>query len=417
MTKLIEKYILDTEEIYITENSELKEILDKLLNKLPYLSTEEWSEIFNLMSSNSLDGKVNVKEAYIVASSKILLGYALELKYMFGLIANEFFIFDSSKWIKIDLPILITFLKSATNKLGIPEYIASSVTFVNKLHKQFKQDAYFEKVVEKETTYINLINCTVVISNVGVKIEKHNPKYFLKYKLDVEYMIDKENNDFIQFIKSIVPSIEVQKSLQQSISQFLVKNFKNNKQVCLYGLNKNISFLLVEIMTEMIPEELIVIHFKDDNAKLEDLFINFEDIHKDAKSLEKTIFIPCENLSESNIQKNILNNKSGILNWIIDGALDIINNRQIYIANECEEFSSRFNLVSLFVNEINLIKTQKHPKSSISTYENVYRQYESFCELQDEEAISKTKFNRELKALGFEATRRESGNVWFAKFA
>lgn len=67
--------------------------------------------------------------------------------------------------------------------------------------------------------------------------------------------------------------------------------------------------------------------------------------------------------------------------------------------------------------ETNLIKTENNSKSIVTTYENVLKQYELFCELYDEEPLGRGYFNRELKALGFEATRRETGNVWFAKFA
>ncbi len=71
----------------------------------------------------------------------------------------------------------------------------------------------------------------------------------------------------------------------------------------------------------------------------------------------------------------------------------------------------------MFVSETSFVRTEKYSQSIISTYDNVLKQYESFCELKDEKPLSKTMFNRELKALGFESTRRESGNVWFAKFA
>lgn len=35
------------------------------------------------MNSNSLGGKTNNKEAYVIALSKILLKYAIEINYMF----------------------------------------------------------------------------------------------------------------------------------------------------------------------------------------------------------------------------------------------------------------------------------------------------------------------------------------------
>ena len=154
------------------------------------------------------------------------------------------------------------------------------------------------------------------------------------------------------------------------------------------------------------------------NSKLEDLFIDYDNVSKDTKSLEKIIFIPCQiTLENTNDIQEIKKNKSEVFNWLVKGVKEIIKTKKIYISKECEDFKERFNFVNLFVNETNLIKTENNSKSIVTTYENVLKQYELFCELYDEEPLGRGYFNRELKALGFEATRRETGNVWFAKFA
>ncbi len=422
MNNILKNDILDTEDEYIdnytTENQGEKEALSNLLDKLTPLSADQWSEIFELINSNSLGGKINVKEAYVVAFSKMLLGYAIEINYIFAQYKKEFYIFNSQYWIKINSALLINFFKAAANKTGIPEYTASSVTFINKLHKQFLQDAYFEELVLEDSTCINLKNGILNIGKNGVKLEKHHSKYFLKYILDFEYIENANNDNFIKLLNNIISSAEIQKTLQQVISQILVKNFNDDKKICLYGLNKVQSTSFINIFKEVIPQNLILNYFNNENSKLEDLFIDYENISKDAKSLEKIIFIPCEITSdyENDIAK-YGNNKSEILNWLVEGAKEIIKTQKIYISKECENFKDRFNLVSLFVKELNLTKTPKDSKSVVSTYENVLKQYELFCELHDDEPLGRGNFNKELKALGFEATRRGTGNVWFAKFA
>ena len=418
MSNKLENHVLETEDDYITENQEAKEALVNVIDKLLSLTAEQWSEIFELMNSNSLGGKINAKEAYVVAFSKMLLRYALEINYMFAQNKKEFYIFNSKYWVKIELALLINFFKAAAIRVGIPEYIASNVTFINKLHKQFTQDAYFEKNLEKDSTYINLHNGILQINKYGVKFEEHHPKYFLKYILNFEYIENANNDNFIKLLNTIIPSVEIQKTLQQAISQVFVKNSNNDKKICLYGLIKVQSTSFINMFKRVIPQDLISNYFNNENSKLEYLFIDYENVSKDAKSLEKIIFIPFENtLVDKNDIAKIGNNKSDILNWLVDGAKEIIKTQQNYISKECEDFKDRFNLVSLFVKNLNLIKTPKDSKSIVTTYENVFKQYESFCELYDEEPISKTMFNRELKALGFEATRRESGCVWFLKLA
>lgn len=422
MSNILKNNIFDAEDEFIdnytTENQELKEALSNLLDELTPLSAEQWLKIFELMNSNSLGGKINVKEAYVVAFSKMLLGYAMEINYMFAQYKKEFYIFNSKYWIKIELALLINFFKAAGNKLGIPEYTASNVTFINKIHKQFLQDAYFEELVLKDSTCINLQNGILNISKYGIKLEEHHPKYFFKYILDFEYIENTNNDNFIKLLNTIISSAEIQKTLQQLISQVFVRNSNNDKKICLYGLNKVQSSSFINIFKEVIPQDLISNYFNNENSKLEDLFIDYENVSKDAKFLEKIIFISCEiTLDDENNIAKYENYKSEILNWLVEGAKKIIKTQKIYISKECEDFKDRFNLVSLFVKELNLIKTLKDSKSVVSTYENVLKQYELFCELHDEEPIGRGNFNKELKALGFESTRRGTGNVWFAKFA
>lgn len=421
MNNILEKFILYTEDVFEktdeSENNELKNSLTDLLSKLPKLKSEEWLEIFSLMDSNSIGNKINTKEAYTVATSKIINGYALQNKYLFAQYQKEIQFYNARFWTTLNPSLLKEFLKTASNKVGIPEYIASSVSFLNKLEKQLNQDAYFEKSTNKDDSCINLKNGTLTLGLGGVTLENHHPKYFHNYIFDFEYLENEKEDIFLDALKNTVSSIDMQKTFQQAISQLIVKNFFDERKVCLYGLNEYIIADFIVILKEVIPHNLIATYFNNDNAQLEDIFINFEDIKKDKKSLEKVIFISFENLRIESLPKNLISNKSAILNWLLDGAKEIIKNRQVYIAKECEEFKERFNTVKLFAEESGLTKTPKDSKSIVTTYENVLKQYESFCELHDEEPLGRGNFNKELKALGFESTRRESGNVWFAKFA
>ena len=418
MINMLEKYLYDTEDVvdnrYTTENKELKEDLGDLINGLPSLENEEWQEVFILMNSNSISAKVNVKEAYVVAASKIIKGYALEHKFIFARSKKKLFFYNSKKWIEIDIQLLKEFLKAVANKIGIPEYIASSVTFVSKLQKQFIQDAYFETVTTSDILHVNINNGIVAIGKHGINFEDHNPQLFLTHLIDLDYNLDEIYDAFKSF-DSIIPSKDLQKTLQQSISQIFVKGLSRDKKICLYGLEYDLVLSFIKSLNRVIPKDLVVAYFGRDDAALEDLFIDYKEIKKEPKFLDTLTIIPCS----IEVTKGLsgLDNKLSLFHWLIYGAKEIIKKQQIYIAKECEEFKVRFNFVHIFVNETNFVKTAKYPQSIISTYCNVLKQYESFCELKDEKALSKTMFNRELKELGFESTRRESGNVWFAKFA
>jgi hypothetical protein len=187
----------------------------------------------------------------------------------------------------------------------------------------------------------------------------------------------------------------------------------------MYNLDNEILDRFINTIKEIVPKEIVTNYFNNIDAELEDMFLDSQEIKNDPYLLENLTVIPCEQLTTEeldNISQNQIN-KVDIFYWLIDGAKEIIKNRQIYISKDCDDLKNRFNTVKLFVEEYNFIKTPKDSKSIISTYEDVFKQYTSYCELQDKVALSKTKFNRELKALGYESTRRGSGNVWFAKFA
>ncbi len=76
MSNKLENYVLETEDGYITENQEAKEALDNLFIKLPSLTAEQWSEMFELMNSNSFGEKIN---ANAVAFPQMLSRYVKEL--------------------------------------------------------------------------------------------------------------------------------------------------------------------------------------------------------------------------------------------------------------------------------------------------------------------------------------------------
>ena len=410
----LEKYLYDTEDVfedkYTTKHKELKIYFEKLLNGLPSFENEEWKEILTLMNANA----TNAKEAYIVTISKIIRAGAFENNFVFARNGSQFYFYNSKKWIEIDIQFLTEFLKAVANKIGIPKYMASSAIFVMKLQKQFMQDAYFEIVETNDIRHVNIQNGVVAINKYGINLEEHTPQLFLTHLIDLEYHLY-ETYDIFKSLDLIIPSRDLQKTLQQSIAQIFIKDIHYDKQICFYGLKYDLVLSFIKSLNKVIPKDLVTAHFGREDAVIEDLFIDYKEIKKEPKFLGKLIVIPCSLDVVTDLTD--LDNQLILFHWLIDGAREIIKHQKVYVAKECEEFKERFNLVRLFVQELNLIKTLKNSKSIVSTYESIFKQYESYCELHDEEPLGRGKFNKELKALGFESTRRESGNVWFAKLA
>ena len=418
MNNILEKYVSNDlcEEVifnntYDGKNSEAQELLNSILELIPALKSPQLLALLNLIGEDSIT-KIKKKDASIVFFSKIFIIAAKSLGYQLYHKDNSFWIYNTKKWVKIDSQLFKEFLKTASKRMGISMFISSGVTFVNKLEKQVMQDAYFEISIDKESSFINVKNGIVSVNKKGVSFIEHNPQLFLKHIIDVEYKSSEVYYEF-NLLDSIIPSKDTQTTLQQSIAQVFLNGFSNYKKICLYGLEEDQVSYFISSLKKVIPSNLIAEHFGRNDAKLDDMFVDFKMIKQEPTLLELPIVIPCstdEGLSH-------LDNYQTLFNWLISGVKEIVKNKNLYISDECKEFKQRFNMVSLFVNETALVKTERNPKSIVTSYQDVFKQYELFCELNDEEALGRGKFNRELKALGFKSTRRESGNVWFAKFA
>jgi len=418
MNNILEKYVSNDlyEEVifnntYDDKNSEAQELLNSILELIPALKSPELLALLNLIGEDSI-AKVNKKEASIVLFSKIFSIAAKSLSYKLYHHDKSFCIYNTKKWVEIDLQLLKEFLKTASKRMGISLFISSSVAFVNKLEKQVIQDAYFDISIPEDLTYVNTNNGILSISKKGVDFIDHNPQLFLTHIIDTEYDLSEAYNELIS-LDSIISSKDTQKTLQHSIAQVFVKDLSNTKKLCLYGLDDEQISYFVASLKKVIPSDLVAEYFERSDAKLDDLFVDYKMIKHESALLESLIIIPC---STDNKLLNLGNNQT-LFNWLIAGVKEIINNKNLYISNECEEFKQRFNTVNLFVNETALVKTERSPKSIVTSYQDVLKQYELFCELNDEEPLGRGKFNRELKDLGFKSTRRESGNVWFAKFS
>ncbi len=410
----LENYLYDTEDVfedkYTTKHKELKIYLEKLINGLPFFENEEWKEILTSMNANA----TNAKEAYLVAISKIIRAGAFEHHFVFARNGSQFYFYNSKKWIEINTQFLREFLKAVANKIGIPKYMASSAVFVMKLQKQFIQNVYFETVESNDFRHINIQNGVIAINKYGINLEEHNPRLFLTHLIDLDYNLN-ETYDVFKSFDAIISSKDLQKTLQQAIAQIFIKDIHYDKQICLYGLEYDLVLSFIKYLNKIVPKDLVTAHFGREDAVIEDLFIDYKEIKKEPKFLETLVIIPCSLDVVTDLTN--LDNQLILFHWLIDGVREIIKNQCVYVTQECEEFKSRFNLVSLFVEELNFIKTSKNSKSIVTTFEYTLKQYELYCELHDEEVLGRGNFNKELRALGFESARRGSGNVWFAKFA
>jgi putative DNA primase/helicase len=289
------------------------------------------------------------------------------------------------------------------------------------------------------------------------------------------------NQIWLDFLDTVLPDKDTQKTLQQAIGYLFIKDLKLEKVIFLYGIGSNGKSVIFEVLKGLLTKEMmsnyslasLTNHLGYQLADLNNRLINYgtdismknvdlaifkqvasgEDIGTrqirekaftmrnyaklifnvnklDDADVENTngfgrrlLFIPFEQVidkkdQDKNLHKTILENKSGVMNWIIEGIEEVLKNEEIYISEKCENFLDNFKResspIQLFIELSNFVKTSPD-SNEVMDFQQMYEMYKEFCKKQGEKAVAQRNLNADLKRLGFEFKRRKQGNVWFAK--
>jgi putative DNA primase/helicase len=475
---------LETEEEYAQSFIDDVELtLFALLEQVPTFSAEEWNQIFTGYNTNSL---IEIKDSqkqkiFKVASVDLLVNLAKKNNWQLAKDSNHLYLYNSQCWLQVKEDVIYNFLDNAAVKMGIPRWIGSDETFVNHLRKQLGLKGFFTPMVQSHSTYLNLQNGTLSIDKNGVELIPHNPDHFLTHQLDFCYDPKSTNELWLQFLDSVLPDKDTQKTLQQSLGYLFIRDLKLEKAIFLYGTGSNGKSVVFEVLKGLVSSKMMTsyslqqltsdhgYHLERINNKLinygTDISLkkintstfkslvsgepqgvrqireqsytmtNYAKFIFNINKLEdadtetthgffrRMIFIPFEQTiakedQDKELHHKILENKAGVLNWIIEGIQDVVSNQSIYESPRCENFLDSFkretNPVNLFIEEIKLKPTPTEDNIVISQ-QLVYDMYKVFCKRAGEKPLSKLKLKGELKALEFEETRRNSGRVWFAQ--
>lgn len=108
---------------------------------------------------------------------------------------------------------------------------------------------------------------------------------------------------------------------------------------------------------------------------------------------------------DKNLHKKILEDKAGILNWMIDGAKSVIKNEGILESDECRKFKSTFikesDSVALY------LENEGYIKSDLETVllSKLYEEYKLFCVNDGYTKLGKKNFAKRIEALGYERVK------------
>jgi len=464
-----------------TDEGAVKKILNAMLIVIMYFDSIRWGQVHDDLNEGIVGKKVPAKYCYNIGFINYLKLFAKNQNFLFAKDGNKLYVYSGEYWINITEELMKDFLHKATSKMGIPDSLSNCVKFIKGVYEQLSESGFYEKMIKSNTTYLNLLNGALRIDVTGVKLIDFNPKHFLTHQLDFKYDKNSINQVWLDFLNMVIPDKDTQKTLQQSIAYLFIRDLKLELVFFLYGIGANGKSVVFEVIRGLLAPEMMsyysLVHLTNklgyQVADLNNRLINYgsdaslknidpavfkqlasgepigtRQIREPAftmKNYAKMIFnvnklddgdventhgffrrilcIPFEvtirkELQDKNLHKKLLENKAGIMNWIVEGIEEVIANEEIFMSEKCKNFLDNFKKeaspIQLFLEDSRLIATPVGDNEIID-FQQVYEMYREFCKKQGEKVIAQKNLNADLKRLGFERTRRKQGYVWFAK--
>lgn len=391
-----------------------------------------------------------------------------------------FYIYSGTHWQPLDDESTRHVLKVLIVKFGYPEIESRSIEFINKLFLQFVHDASALQLDYQKQSLINLQNGTLKFTENGATLHPFNSKDFATHQLDFDYNPDAKNQLFLSYLNDVLPDKDTQKTLQQIAGYLFVKDLKLELVFLLYGEGRNGKSVFQEVLTGVIGHDNVSSYSLEDltkdtgycRIKIANKVVNYgtdismQSLKNDAfkvlasgepiaareiyrsnfemRDYAKMIFninkidnanvehtlgyfrrmafvpfkvtIPDEKI-DRDLHKKILNDRAGVLNWVIEGANEVVKNRGIFISKECDDFKLQFikecDNVSMF--EEHHIKPNLNGSFYSMTVSEVHRDYKSFCEDYGYKGVlGRGNFSKRMQSIGFEKLEDAKG-IWLQK--
>ncbi len=456
-----------------------KDSLNDFINKLPIFNIGDWFKIAEKLDAAKSLGKVIPTKIYKIAAVKFLINYSKGFNLLLSKEGSTLYIYNGAFWDKIDENFVKLFFSMACIKLGIPKCEAFDTKFAKELFEQLVGNGFFKKMNYPDVTLINLQNGTLEIGLGGIKLLSFNSYDFLTYQLDFSYEEMAINYKWINFVNDVLPDKDTQRTLQQALGYLFIQGLKLEKMIFLFGTGSNGKSVIYEVLNGLIGDDLITHHPLEiltnpksyHRADLANKLINYgPDIKLDRidpaelkvfASGEKTqvrqiyqapfimsryakfifnintidnanvestigffrrmIFIPFDTTippekQDKFLPDRILMNKAGVLNWILEGAKQVLQNQEIFMSQKCYDFLDNFkkesNLAIRFTEDERLVSSN----NDNIDFQIMYNKFVDFCKRQGERPLTQRIFNKELKKINIPFERKNHGYVWNATF-
>lgn len=472
---------LNQNSIKISDVSEIQIILQSYVNSVPSLSIQYWEALAEEEKANTANQKVSTNKMYKSGACELIETYSWNNNWLLCKDGDKIYLYNDCCWVHIEIDLIREFLRDLLLRFSVPKWMANDSKFIEDVYKQLVSFNFFKKMNPSEETLVNFKNGTLKVGLYGIEFLPFNPEHYLTYQLDFEYNKNATNELLLAYLDDVLPDKNTQKTLQQALGYLLIQFLKLEVVIFLYGTGKNGKSVLFEILNGLFGSHLITNHSLEslvqsngyNCALLHNKLINYAsdismkkmnhgrfkqlasgepinvrqiyqapfimkryakmifNINKiDDADVELTIgffrrmvFIPFEvllndNKIDPNLHHKILLNKAGVINWILHGTNEVIQNGNIFISKRCRDFLDNFkkesNLVMRFVEEYSLVNSSSSAQKI--GFQALYDKFVIFCKNEGEKALKKKEFNNELRKLKFQDERQKQGMVWLVTF-
>lgn len=173
---------------------------------------------------------------------------------------DDIYLFNEHYWQKVELNVFQIFLSDVARVLGVPAIIEKHHGFRYNLFKQFVATQIFATPeLKANEVYINLLDCTLQVTDGEVKAIPFDKEQFLTYQLPYAYNSEAECPMFLRFLSEVLPDESAQQVLAEYLGYLFIKNgnksIKAEKMLVLYGSGANGKSVVFEIMFELLGIE------------------------------------------------------------------------------------------------------------------------------------------------------------------
>ncbi len=390
--------------------------------------------------------------------------------------ADFVYIFNGAFWIPLEPDELQNFLKDVAIRMDYPEIESRDSTFIKKLYEQSLQDGFFVDRNFEKQSMVNLQNGTLVLSSNGVEVKPFDHRDFLTHQLDFHYDPKARNDIFLNFLDDVLPNKETQKTLQEVAGFLFLKGIKLELIFFLYGTGANGKSVFFEVLTGVLGVDAVSNYSIESltdstgyyRAKIKDKIVNYGtdvnlarmdagmfktlasrepiearlpygqpfvmrdyaklifNVNKlDNANIEHThgfyrkfLIIPFDKTikrenQDIDLHKKILQDKAGVLNWIIEGSERVIATKKISISKDCSQFKEQFirdtDSAAIFIDEENF-----KDAVGIKYYlKQLHSEYQDFCrENGHTRPLANRSFSKRIEQFGH-TKNKDSLGVYF----